>query len=146
MTGKTLLETYSLRLLQLNGHFVISNLSTASLDDLESLVERVLGGLVDGDVSVSEIPVLNLIYRLFPVIRNATETDDGSKDTGGGRRIAVRVRTATGGDVDCLPEIHITVEKADQDVCAVENRVDVEGVKDPVRACRSRTPCLPLPR
>ena len=98
------------------------------------MAEGIFSGLVDGDVCVDERSVLNHLARLPPIFRNILVTHHYSEDSGGRRRVAVRVLAAAGGDVDGAVEVLVTVEETDEDVAAVDDGVDVELVVNPVRA------------
>ncbi len=131
---ESLLIAHGLRLLDLDGDVVAVHGAAISSDHLKGLAEGIFSGLVEGDVGIDERNVHNLLARVPPIFRNILVPHHHTEDSGGGGRVAVGVLAAARGDVNGAVEVLVAVEKADEDVAAVDDGVDVELAVNPVRA------------
>ena len=142
MPFERLFETDGYGLLACYGNIGFTYGTAVAADYFQCLVEAHLVGAVERDVGIGELHIFHFAQVAHPFFGDFAVPEHCAQDTAGRCRVAIRVLSATGGDVERLREIALAVKQADEDVGAVGHGVDVERHEYPVGAADIRTPFL----
>ena len=142
MPFERLFETDGYGLLACDGHVGFTYGTAVAADHFQSLTETHFVGAVERDVGIGKVHIFHFTQVAHPFFRDVAVPEHCAQDTAGRCRVAIRILSAAGGDIECLREVALAVKQADKDVGAVDHGVDVERHEYAVRAADIRAPFL----